>query len=428
MRRIYIDLSTKAGRLFIVGISLFGSLLLVQLGFYVLQETQVESAKKVVETILRQETNVTNTFLAARAISDLHHLNLISCGHLRSNSTQKTIADFRYQSKDCSPSFLFLNGKESKVVLSALNNENWTFSFVANNGAFFSISLWLSRILIPGLLTVLIISFLDLLKKQRESHQFLLSEKEVELEAIQSHAANQQNLAEFAQQIAHDIRSPLSVITLLSTSKSEDDSSSANLVQQAAAEIIKSAESLLAATRNESDSWERSDSPSRKLAEKSESSPCPVGQGANIISMLQSLTETKAVEASPLKKNIQFNLHVDQNFNPEEHAQFDEEPLKRSISNILNNAIDSIEETGFVSIHLSQDPNEMGIDIRDSGRGIDSDILNKLGREKISTGKKNGNGIGLLRAAQHIQKWNGQFNIYSTKGRGTTVSIRLKSL
>lgn len=102
--------------------------------------------------------------------------------------------------------------------------------------------------------------------------------------------------------------------------------------------------------------------------------------------------------------------------------------FKRILSNLLNNSVDSFEgkTSGIVRIELSMQERNVMISIHDNGCGIPDHILTKIVAGKIYTQKENGHGLGLSYAIKLIEeKWNGQFSIQSCVNEGTTVSIIL---
>jgi two-component system, OmpR family, sensor histidine kinase VicK len=72
----------------------------------------------------------------------------------------------------------------------------------------------------------------------------------------------------------------------------------------------------------------------------------------------------------------------------------DEERIKQVISNLLDNAIKFTEGTIFVTVETTPENNQVLVNVKDTGRGIDSDILPKL-FTKFVTKSDRGTGLGL---------------------------------
>ena len=95
------------------------------------------------------------------------------------------------------------------------------------------------------------------------------------------------------------------------------------------------------------------------------------------------------------------------------------------MSNLLNNAIEAITDTGIVNIKLSISRQYINLSITDNGIGMDEATLDKVLVEQASISKEKGSGIGLTSTRAVIKAWHGQFSITSNKGEGTTVTVRL---
>lgn len=96
--------------------------------------------------------------------------------------------------------------------------------------------------------------------------------------------------------------------------------------------------------------------------------------------------------------------------------------IKSVITNILLNAVEAVEEGGFVKITLSQNTQFVEIKIIDNGKGIDNSNLEKIFNPFFST-KKTGNGIGLSISKEIIESHNGEILVDSAKN--TTFIIKL---
>lgn len=97
----------------------------------------------------------------------------------------------------------------------------------------------------------------------------------------------------------------------------------------------------------------------------------------------------------------------------------------RAISNLVNNAVDAIEDIGCITISLYDADNELQIKIQDNGKGIPSNMLAKIGQLGATYGKPQGMGMGLYHAKQIFESWGGRLAIRSQEGQGTTVQIAL---
>jgi hypothetical protein len=107
----------------------------------------------------------------------------------------------------------------------------------------------------------------------------------------------------------------------------------------------------------------------------------------------------------------------------------DPQMFSRILSNLLNNAIEAIDDSGLVTMSLHASENALQLRITDTGRGIPDDVLHRLGKRGFST-KRNtdsGSGLGLWHAIETVRQWRGQLSVETKVGKGTTVTIELPS-
>lgn len=107
-------------------------------------------------------------------------------------------------------------------------------------------------------------------------------------------------------------------------------------------------------------------------------------------------------------------------------ADFDTNEMKRVLSNLINNSLESLRDVrhGKVNISLDVKDNYIFLDINDNGNGISDEFLEKIW-EPGFTLKVNGNGLGLSHAKKMIESWGGNIRLSSSLSLGTRVSIVL---
>lgn len=116
------------------------------------------------------------------------------------------------------------------------------------------------------------------------------------------------------------------------------------------------------------------------------------------------------------------------------HKSYPEQPLIISanksklviaFTNILINAIEAVEaDNGELSVSISAGPNNYIVSIKDNGKGIPSEYLQKL-FEPFFTLKKNGIGLGLSASYSIIQSHKGDIKVDSSVSKGTEFIITL---
>ena len=203
-------------------------------------------------------------------------------------------------------------------------------------------------------------------------------------------------MSNLAVQVAHDIRSPLTVIASVVDNEYDGQNENTKLLKFATDRLLKIADDLLVQNRKS------------KL---------------NNTVYLPSMLENLISEKKQINENICFELN---NSSKVPKIEIDEVGLSRSLSNIINNAIDSYDgENGKISIDIAQKLDVLSLEIKDRGRGIPEHLLSKILLGNFSYGKVNGNGLGIKQTIQSIKKAGGNFNLISKLGEGTTAIITL---
>jgi signal transduction histidine kinase len=102
----------------------------------------------------------------------------------------------------------------------------------------------------------------------------------------------------------------------------------------------------------------------------------------------------------------------------------DEQLLRQVIDNLARNAVEAIENEGYIEIETDVIDRFVVIRVRDSGIGIPGDVQSKL-FEPFFTTKSHGTGLGLATSQQIMFEHNGHLLVESQPGKGTTFSLLL---
>lgn len=103
----------------------------------------------------------------------------------------------------------------------------------------------------------------------------------------------------------------------------------------------------------------------------------------------------------------------------------DKGQLQQVLLNIINNAVDAVEQGGTIEIKtLLLDTNHIEISIKDNGIGITKDKLKHI-FEPFYTTKKKGTGLGLYISYGIIKKLGGDIHVESEVGKGTIFTIKI---
>lgn len=124
------------------------------------------------------------------------------------------------------------------------------------------------------------------------------------------------------------------------------------------------------------------------------------------------------------------NVEVLRNMESGIEARVNSDLFQWAMENIIKNAMDAIKSTSkaYVSVKLHRVENEIFVDIKDSGVGIEKKYHSEIFKPGYST-KKRGWGLGLSLTKRIIEEYhNGKLVIHKSElGAGTTMRIVLKA-
>lgn len=216
---------------------------------------------------------------------------------------------------------------------------------------------------------------------------------------------------EVASQVAHDIRSPLAALSMITGDLDGIKEEKRLIIRGAVTRINDIANGLLVKNK--------------ELAKKSSKKEVSKEKSEKVL--LSTL-----VDGIISEKRTQFRgkprIKIDSTFDKSSYGLFSlvqPTEFKRVCSNLLNNAVEILDQSGDVTISLKRSGDEIELRVEDNGKGIPAHILSKLGLKGESHGKKEGSGLGLYHAKASVESWDGQLKIESEVGVGTSVIITL---
>ncbi len=141
----------------------------------------------------------------------------------------------------------------------------------------------------------------------------------------------------------------------------------------------------------------------------------------NLVTRLHSIVEYMQ-KRSPQKVHIK--LHSTENEVP---VSVSGPLLDWVMENLIRNALDAMSGSGHIDITLTNNPQQVWIDVQDTGKGIPSHQLKDVFKPGFTT-KKRGWGLGLSLARRIIVNYhNGSIFVKSSEvGKGTTFRIVLR--
>ena len=98
--------------------------------------------------------------------------------------------------------------------------------------------------------------------------------------------------------------------------------------------------------------------------------------------------------------------------------------LKRALTNLIANALDSMPSGGTLTIGCKSLNDQIQISIADTGVGMSQDTIARLGTLFFTT-KSKGMGVGFAITKKFIEGTGGTLGLTSEQGKGTTVTVNL---
>lgn len=99
--------------------------------------------------------------------------------------------------------------------------------------------------------------------------------------------------------------------------------------------------------------------------------------------------------------------------------------LSRVLSNVINNAMEAVQEAGTVCVDMMGDAGSVVLSVKDNGMGMPEPVKQDVLAGRAVSTKVRGAGIGLRSAIDTVQSLSGSVVIDSHLGQGTTVTLRL---
>lgn len=130
----------------------------------------------------------------------------------------------------------------------------------------------------------------------------------------------------------------------------------------------------------------------------------------------------RLVEAQAEEQNIKISLVERENV---PKISGDAEFLRSVFNNLFINAVQSMQTTGGeLNVTISSLDENVKIEIKDTGSGIDEEHLEKIFEPYFST-KETGTGLGLAIVKKIVEVHNGTIDVESSSGDGTKFTIKL---
>ena len=239
-------------------------------------------------------------------------------------------------------------------------------------------------------------------------HDTAKNKAKIELEAERN-----ASMVQVASQVSHDIRSPLSALTMV-IGTLDGVAEESRIILRSATHRINDIANLL-----------RQKGKKPPLAPGKSATETAAPESVMLVALLDSIVSEKRVQFRP---NLGIQIHTDFARGYGLFAQIEASEFARSISNLINNSVEALSSPGEITVALYRGTRQAVITVRDNGKGIPPQVLEQLGESPMSHGKEgtqSGSGLGVYHARQTFVNAKGSFRIDSQIGRGTTITMTL---
>jgi PAS domain S-box-containing protein len=208
-------------------------------------------------------------------------------------------------------------------------------------------------------------------------------------------------IGETAAMVGHDLRNPLQAISAAAYVLEKKLSPEADLQTREMLEAVKN--SVTYSDKIVMDLLEYSE---EIRLERSETTPKSIARDAI------------------LNVRIPKNISVSNLTSDEPKIRVDAAKIQRVLSNLLENAVDSMPDGGKLTIISSKSNSYVELKFTDTGVGIPEHVLRELWKPLITT-KPKGIGLGLAICKRIAEAHGGSISVTTKKGVGTTLTLRL---
>ncbi len=262
------------------------------------------------------------------------------------------------------------------------------------------------------LLSLFIVNLLYNKKKVSKANAIAIKQKEeIERQAIKLQELNDLKDRIFSV-LAHDLRSPVASLSGIMSLIDQEMATPEDFLKLRSS--INNQLSALSALLDNLLNWSKNQI-----------------QG-NIIFQKETILVHDAIEQNFNLLNVyarQKDITLLNNTNHSDSVFLDVNHFDIIIRNLLSNAIKFTPKLGIVEVSSSSKNDTVEIIIKDSGVGMNPELLQKLFKpsqnSSYGTGGEKGIGIGLLLCKEFVSKNNGTISVTSEIGKGTTFSILL---
>jgi len=333
----------------------FAVIIGVHLLFSRVESNRTKAIATVIGTLLRDESSVSNSYLLAKSIEDMHVLGIVNCARLSrfGDHSNPAFYDSTYK-RDCDLDQL------QSIKMTGIDGNIWQFDLVPSMDFSFSILKWITTLSTLTLILVTYLILTHLLRTERKRRE--------------SSEQRQSFLEDLTKQVGHDVASPLTALKLITAKTDLDSGTKAFLM-----EIANRTEGIFAKLK-------RSDATPEKICLKNE------------ITKVIREKQVSTVDFPETTVDVgEHSLHS-------VRAEFD-----RVLSNLLDNACDAGAQK--IEIRAIRNEKSLIVSIGDDGKEFPDTVRQRLGLRGNTLGKANGSGLGLYHAYQFMSNIGGRLTL-----------------
>jgi len=130
---------------------------------------------------------------------------------------------------------------------------------------------------------------------------------------------------------------------------------------------------------------------------------------------------TDSLEAAAEHQGVSLSLEIP----PDIELLLDRSRMERAFVNLIGNALEAMPKGGEVHIRAVMQGGAVMVHVEDNGPGIDPEIRAQLFQPFVTSGKRNGLGLGLALSRQTVLEHGGDMWVESHPGRGARFVFRL---
>jgi signal transduction histidine kinase len=245
---------------------------------------------------------------------------------------------------------------------------------------------------------LLLVSFLFLICEIARENRTLVQKKALE---------------DVAQQVVHDLRSPLAALAAAEPELLQLPEEARLLLRSAISRIRDISYHLIRTYQN----------PDLLVREATHPRTSHSASVELLSTLLDGLVSEKRIQY-----RSKIGVSIDWRMTNEAYglfAQVQTGAFKRILSNLIDNSVEALSDSGKVILDLKSNGNTIEITCQDNGKGIPREVISQLGKKGLSYEKKGGSGLGLYNAKSILQNWGGRLQIESELNVGTQVTLFL---